>query len=442
MPIFDLIIPRMGESIEEATLIRWHKAEGDVVSKDDVIADIATDKVDTELPTPVSGKIQSLLYKPNDVVKVGNIIAKIETSHSVHDGIDMSSIIFPQEEIKIDNIITKVEINDDDRLPTVPFVPDSSIVKNEKDASVFFSPLVLKIAQEENIHFEELKDIKGTGYEGRITKKDVLTYIDKKKHTTLIASVAPPIMQNAPIAHASHEHKREMIIPMDRVRKLIAKNLLDSITTSVHVTSIHEADVSGMVKWRTKYKKHFQEKEQLRLTFTPMIIDCLVKVLPQFPLMNASVENDNIIIKKEYHIGVATALPNGNLMVPVVKDANLLNLKGLCKEVHQLTTAAREGRLLPDYLANGTFTFSNVGSIGSLMGTPIIPLPQVAILSVGMIKKRPIVVETNLGDTIAIREMIYLSMSYDHRIIDGAMGSCFLSALAKELESWNIEREP
>jgi len=436
MALVDLVMPKMGESIMEATILKWHKKPGDTVKQDETVLDIATDKVDSEVPSTAAGTITEVLFNVNDVVPIGTVIARIETSGGATVASTAASAAASTP--------TPAPVVE------VPYVPTVSV---PSQGGRFYSPLVLNIANSEGISMSELETIAGSGNEGRVTKKDILQYVADKKAGKAapqpVAAPAPTPVPTAPItttaapvvASAKSYEGNVEIIEMDRMRKLIAKHMVDSKHTSPHVTSFAEADVTNMVLWRDKVKQEFEKREGTKITFTPMFIDCITRVMKRFPMINASVDGDKIILKKDINIGMATALPSGNLIVPVIRNADYLNLVGLSKQVNMLANNARSNKLKPDDTANGTFTLTNVGTFGSLMGTPIINQPQVAILAVGAIKKRPVVIETSHGDTIGIRHMMYLSLSYDHRIVDGSIGASFLTEVAKEFENWDLERE-
>lgn len=464
MAIVDLVMPKLGESIIEATILNWNKKVGDAVKQDETVLEIATDKVDSEVPSTHAGTITEILFNVNDVVPIGTVIARIDTGGS--NGASSSTPTQqPQPQAAVAPIQEVVQPT-----PEVPYLPDVSTTASPKaigSNNKFYSPLVLNIANSEGISLTELENIEGTGMDGRVSKKDILQYIADKRvgkvtqpqqvsvPTTTIPTPAPqviatptetvvapqPSVNAAPQQPATTVSGNVEIIEMDRMRKLIAKHMVDSKQTSPHVTSFTEADVTNMVLWRDRIKKQFEKEVGSKITFTPMFIECITRVMKRFPMINASVEGDKIIIKKDFNIGMATALPSGNLIVPVIKGADMLNLVGLSKTVNNLADAARNNKLKPDDTQGGTFTVTNVGTFGSLMGTPIINQPQVAILAVGAIKKRPVVIETPEGDTIGIRHMMYLSMSYDHRIVDGSLGASFLTAVAKEFEKWDIHRE-
>jgi len=452
MAIVELVMPKMGESIMEATILRWHKKPGDQVKAEETLLEIATDKVDSEVPSIADGEITELLYAENDVVPVGAVIARINTSAEEPAVEPEPATAGPAEETP------------EEEAPQVVEHPEPQFVTG---GARFYSPLVLTIAQQEGINFAELEKIAGTGNEGRVTKKDILQYVENKGKGAVTPAtaapvatphVAPPKATEAPVTHtttpsvtvqhpvssngSSHSYGGNVeIIEMDRMRKMIADHMVRSKHTSPHVTSFAEADVTNMVRWRDQVKKDFEKREGEKITFTPLFIEALVKCIKKYPLLNSSLDGDKIIVKKDINVGMATALPTGNLIVPVIRNADMLNLVGLTRQVNNLATAARQNRLKPDATQNGTITLTNVGSFGSLAGTPIINQPQVAILAVGTIKKRPVVIETEHGDTIAIRHMMYLSLSYDHRVVDGALGSTFLSAIAYELEHFDSHRE-
>ena len=446
MAIVDLVMPKLGESIMEATILKWHKQPGDTVKMDETVLDIATDKVDSEVPSTVSGVIAEILYNVNDVVPIGTVIARVKTGAEEFTAAPKSIPLQPKQEFHQPNIETIAEVVS---TQTANYKPQPSNGTGNR----FYSPLVLNIAASEGVSMSELENIPGTGNEGRVTKRDILQYVSERKqgkaasYQPRVASQyeAAVIKESAPLTTpdtrlTTYQGNVE-IIEMDRMRKLIADHMVRSKHTSPHVTSFTEADVTNLVMWRDKVKKDFEKREGTKITFTPLFVEAVVKCIKKFPLINSSLDGDKIIIKKDINIGMATALPSGNLIVPVIKNADQLNLVGLTKQVNMLADNARTGKLKADDTSGGTFTLTNVGTFGSLMGTPIINQPQVAILAVGAIKKRPVVVETSVGDSIAIRHMMYLSMSYDHRIIDGSLGATFLTAVAKELENFNAERD-
>lgn len=455
MAVIDLVMPKMGESITEATILKWLKQPGDPVKQDETVLEIATDKVDSEVPSTTDGVIDQLFFNVNDVVPVGSVIAKIRTGAAEH-----IAAAQPQPSRPV-YAATQPAAREEKKAPAAG---DNGHMPATASANRFYSPLVLNIASSEGISMNELETIRGTGNEGRVTKKDILEYVANGRsaghrlpvtgyqpastghqepatsHQPTVASHQPPATANQQPATITYSGKAE-IIEMDRTRRLIAEHMVRSKHTSPHVTSFSEADVTNLVLWRDKVKKEFEKREGTKITFTPLFVEAIVRCIKKYPLLNSSLEGDKIIVKKDINIGMATALPSGNLIVPVIKNADQLNLVGLAKQVNSLADNARNNKLKPDDTQGGTFTLTNVGSFGSLMGTPIINQPQVAILAVGAIKKRPVVVESPHGDSIAIRHMMYLSMSYDHRIIDGALGATFLTAVANELEHFNPDRE-
>jgi len=458
MAIVDLIMPKLGESIMEATILKWHKQPGDAVKMDETILEIATDKVDSEVPSTSAGTIEEILYKVNDVVPVGNVIAKIRTgamdessrpSQPANNGANQHSQPAEEKTVEAETVSSSIHQH--------AHTPVNQPQINSGSSSKFYSPLVLNIASSEGVSLSELERISGTGNEGRVTKKDILQYVSSRKsgHTQTVqtngqqndssgnnqpqqtSSAISTRQEQAPVSYSGNVE----IIEMDRMRKLIADHMVRSKHTSPHVTSFTEADVTNLVMWRDRVKKDFEKREGTKITFTPLFVEAVVRCIKKFPMVNSSVDGDRIIVKKDINIGMATALPSGNLIVPVIRNADQLNLVGLAKQVNNLADSARNGRLKADDTQGGTFTLTNVGTFGSLMGTPIINQPQVAILAVGAIKKRPVVIETPHGDSIAIRHMMYLSLSYDHRIVDGSLGATFLTAIANELENFNSDRE-
>lgn len=444
MATVDLVMPKMGESIMEATILKWHKEAGDSVDMDETVLEIATDKVDSEVPSTAQGVIKEILFNVDDVVPVGEVIARIETD-AAGNGQQSSA---PQPEPAKAAPQAPAQ-----QAPQPAAQPAAAPAASVSNGNRFYSPLVLNIAAKEGIGMAELEQIPGTGNEGRVTKKDILSYVKNRgtapqqapaqaqpqPQEQPKATPAPKPQPPAPAATGNYGDNVE-IIEMDRMRKLIADHMVRSKATSPHVTSFTEADVTNIVNWRNKVKGEFQKKYGEKITFTPIFIEAIVNCIRKYPMINASVDGNNIIIKKDINIGMATALPSGNLIVPVIKNADTKNLLGLSKDVNGLANAARNNKLKADDTQGGTFTLTNVGTFGSLMGTPIINQPQVAILAVGTIKKRPVVIETEDGDVIAIRHMMYLSMSYDHRIVDGSLGAQFLTEVANELEAFDVKR--
>jgi 2-oxoglutarate dehydrogenase E2 component (dihydrolipoamide succinyltransferase) len=437
MAIVDLLMPKMGESIMEATILKWNKQPGESVQQDESLLDIATDKVDSEVPSTTAGILKEILFPVDAVVPVGAVIAKIETETNGTSTLNAQSLTLNAE---------RPIANEEDSL-TVNRQP---LTINENR---FYSPLVLNIASNEGIGLAELEKIPGTGNEGRVTKKDILQYVTKRKDGNGFHSrptVAEPAYgygQEKSLSFNEEKIRPPESIPtnisgnveiqeMDRMRKLVAEHMVRSKQTSPHVTSFTEADVTNLVLWREKEKVDFELREGTKLTLTPLFIEAVIKCIKKYPLINSSLQGDKIIIRRDINIGMATALPTGNLIVPVIKNADNYNRVGLARQVNTLANSARNNKLKPEDIQEGTFTITNVGVFGSLMGTPIINQPQVAILAVGAIKKRPVVIESEQGDSIGIRHMMYLSMSYDHRIIDGSLGATFLTAVAKELETF------
>ena len=436
----------------EATVLKWHKKVGDVVSLDETLLDIATDKVDSEVPSTSTGILEEILCKENDVISIGSVIGKIRTSAPEPAVVSAPSVAPVQSSQNSLSENGSTQKQEDIR---VPFQPSEVSVPNKQDNGRFFSPLVMNIASREGIPFSELEYIKGSGNDGRVTKSDILAYLEQRgNHQQPVAHqsfVSAPVQAATPSYVQEHPSPNPVqpvvtisgnveVIEMDRMRKYISDHMTRSLATSAHVTSFAEADVTNLVAWRDKSKKEFEKREGEKITFTPLFIEAIVKCIKKYPMLNASVVGDNIVIKKDINVGMATALPNGNLIVPVIKYADQFNIIGLAKQVNRLANSARIGKLQPADTQDGTFTFTNVGTFGSLMGTPIINQPQVAILATGAIKKKPVVIESEKGDSIAIRHMMFVSMSYDHRIIDGGMGSLFLAAFVEALESFDVNR--
>jgi len=466
MARFELIMPKMGESITEATVLKWLKQDGDRVAKDEAVLEIATDKVDSEVPTPVGGTLVQMLHAEGTVVKVGAVLAILETQEQgVPDKITTpNQPITPAPNSLPLNEIQSLEQTHRALSPVSVTTPLSTPSAN---TGRFYSPLVLNIASQEQIPMSELEKIPGTGEGGRLTKKDLLSYLaggrvlgstnlEPVTHTTTStstnsaqASSEPAVMiqSSKPSAEDSPASMHGVvtsgsveIIEMDRMRKLIADNMIASKRISAHVTSFVEADVTNLHYWREEHKGEFEKRYNEKLTFTPMFVEAVVKAIQDFPMINVSVDGTRILKHKEIHIGMAAALPSGNLIVPVIQNADQLNLVGITKRVNDLANRARMGKLRPEEIQGGTFTLSNVGTFGNVMGTPIIAQPQVAILAVGAIRKRPAVIETPQGDFIGIRYMMFLSHSYDHRVVDGALGGMFVKRVAEYLESWDSSR--
>lgn len=431
MASVEMLMPKMGESIIEGTILTWLKSEGDVIEQDESVLEVATDKVDTEVPATHGGVLKKILVKEGDVVAVGAPIAIIETSEEV------SSTPAPTEE-KVESkeeLVAAAPAN----TGTILNQPEPIASSTGEDGR-FYSPLVRSIAKEEGISATELAKIPGTGKDGRVTKQDMLSYLKNRTAGNLSTSQesskpAPSISE--PKVHVSVSASDE-IIEMDRMRKMIAQRMVDSKRISPHVTSFVEADMTNIVLWREKNKHAYKEKYGEPITYTPFFIEAIAKAIRDFPMINISVDGDRIIKKKDINIGMAVALPSGNLIVPIIKNADQLNLVGISKQVNNLANRARNNKLNADDLSGGTYTVSNVGSFGNVMGTPIIPQPQVAIMAVGAIVKKPAVVETPTGDVIAIRHKMFLSHSYDHRVVDGSLGGMFVRRVADYLEAFDL----
>ncbi len=441
MALFELLLPKMGESVSEATIIKWTKQVGEPINEDDSVLEIATDKVDSEVPSPVKGMLVKHLFAENDVVQVGDAIAIIET-----EGNGQANNALVIEEYSTPEVTAPAPPVEDDAIPGIDQLENiKSEVIEEKGGKRFYSPLVKSMAAEEGISMTDLDKITGSGTEGRVTKQDVLNYLQKPGQAQAQSKIAAqPSQQNPNTQHvkpAVSVSGGDEIIEMDRMRKLIADHMVMSKHTSPHVTSFVEADVTNIVKWRERVKGTFEKREGEKITFTPIFIEAVAKAIKDLPMVNVSVIGTQIIKKRDINIGMATALPSGNLIVPVIKNADQLNLVGLTKAVNDLANRARNNKLQPDEVKDGTFTITNVGTFGNVMGTPIINQPQAAILAVGAIKKKPAVIETEFGDMIGIRHMMFLSLSYDHRVVDGALGGSFVKKIADYLEGWDFNRE-
>jgi len=436
MAEYKLLLPSMGEGVMEATIITWLFNEGDHVKEDDSVVEIATDKVDSDVPTPVSGKIVKILKQKDEVAKVGEAIAILEIEG---EGGNTAA-----EETVTE---TSAPSPDAETLKTIE-EPLKVSASTEFSGDIYLSPLVKSIAQQENISETELKSINGSGLEGRITKEDILTYVKNRGNQP--AAQTAPVQQSAPAAQPAATSAPastitaaagDEIIPMDRMRKIIAENMVKAKQIAPHVTSFIETDVTNVVKWRNKNKAVFEKREGEKLTFMPIFVRAVVKAIQDFPMINVSINGENIIKKKNINIGMATALPDGNLIVPVIKNADQLSLSGLAKAINDLAYRARNKKLRPEDTQGATYTISNVGSFGNLMGTPIIPQPQVAILAIGAIVKKPAVLETPDGDVIAIRNLMFMSHSYDHRVVDGSLGGMMLKHVHDYLENWDLNTE-
>ncbi len=454
MALIEVVMPKMGESVMEGTILNWLKKVGDKIEQDEPILEVATDKVDTEIPSTHAGVLKEVLVNEGDVVQVGSAIAIIDT--------DASSTDAPAPQPKSQEATPPSSVEIAQEIETV----SSFMGLSQPAVGRFYSPLVLNIAKEEGISMQELELIPGTGQDSRVTKKDILAYVEAKKSGAQVTTtqsnghssthtavpVQEPLVQvQSPAAEAKAEvvksskavslNADEEIIEMDRMRKMIAQRMVESKHTSPHVTSFVEADVTNIVYWRNKVKNLVYEKEGEALTFMPIFIEAIAKALKDYPMMNISVDGDKIIRKKRINIGMAVALPSGNLIVPVIHDVDQYNLIGITKKLNDLARRARENKLKPDELAGGTYTVSNVGSFGNVLGTPIIVQPQVGILALGAIRKKPAVIETPFGDTLGIRHMMYLSHSYDHRVVDGALGGMFVRRVGDYLEEFDTERK-
>ena len=439
----ELIMPKMGESVAEATVIQWLKNVGDSIELDESVIEIATDKVDSEIPSTVKGILLEQKFKKDDVVKVGEVVAIIQTdtNNIEEENIEEKSTDQTNkktENIKQEKIVENIEKN-------IQSIQNDINISSINTENKFYSPLVKNIAKKEGINQNELESINGTGKNKRVTKNDILNYINNRKPYSFkeIESQDKKQSKNLTINEKYHtvDSSETEIVEMDRMRKLIAEHMVMSKSTSPHVTSFNEVDMTNIVNWRNKIKDKFQARENQKITYTPIIIEAIAKAIIDLPMINISVNKDKIIKHKKINIGMATALPSGNLIVPVIKNASDKNLIGLTKSVNDLSFRARNGKLLPDDTNGGTFTFTNVGTFGSVMGTPIINQPQVAILAAGVIQKKPAVVETKYGDAIVVRHKMFLSLSYDHRVVDGALGGSFLKKVADYLESFEINRE-
>lgn len=438
----ELIMPKMGESIIEATILKWVKQVGEKVEVDETILEIATDKVDSEVPSPVDGVIQEILFAENDTVEIGKVIAIIATE---------GEEAIPQATPSVAQSTTSTIVAEPLTANPQPAVAETPLTQTVQVAteSRFYSPLVRNMAKKEQISKAELDRVPGTGLNGRVTKKDMLNYLKSRTAPTTNSSVKPqapaaPAAKPAALAPspvASSMNGAVEIVEMDRMRKLIADHMVMSKHTSPHVTSFVEVDVTNIVNWRNKIKGEFQQKHGEKITFTPIFMEAVTRALRDFPMVNVSVDGDKIIVKKNINIGMATALPSGNLIVPVIKNADQLNLVGLTKQVNDLAGRARNNKLKPEEIQDGTFTLTNVGTFGNVMGTPIINQPQVAILAVGAIRKKPAVVETEYGDLIAVRQMMFLSLSYDHRVVDGFLGGSFLRRVGDYLEQFDPDQQ-
>ncbi len=433
MASFNIVMPKLGESIQEGTITKWFVKEGDTIEEDDVLFEVATDKVDSEIPSPVDGVIAKILYPEDSLVAVGEILAVVS--------LDGEEVELPAE--------TPEKEESTEEVKEETSSSETSVDESRKLSNRFYSPLVKTIAKEENVSLDELETISGSGAGGRVQKKDIMEYLENRGSAKPATAAAKPAAPSAPSHAPSVERKAPItvtpaagdeVIEMDRIRKLIADHMVMSKQVSPHVTSVVEADVTELVLWRNKNKDAFQKKYGDKITFMPIFTEAVAQSLAEFPLVNSSVSGDKIILKKDINVGIAVAKPDGNLIVPVIKNAEQRNLVGITKELNRLADAARNNKLDPAEIQGGTFTITNFGSFGNIIGTPIINQPQVAILATGIIEKKPAVLETPTGDVIAIRHKMYLSLSYDHRIIDGALGGAFLRRIADILEKFDTNR--
>jgi 2-oxoglutarate dehydrogenase E2 component (dihydrolipoamide succinyltransferase) len=443
MAKFELKLPKMGESVAEATITNWLKNVGDKIEMDEAVLEIATDKVDSEVPSEVSGVLVEQLFGKDDVVKVGQTIAIIETEGG-NASAENSSVTSSAPEVSGEMPIAVAEVE-----KTVETAKETVAPVDFSGSDKFFSPLVKNIANQEGVSVAELESISGSGKDGRVTKDDILNFVKNRTNQPVVAQtvtpVVKPVVQNVQPTTTSavpvSVNGGDEIIEMDRMRKLISGYMVASVQTSAHVQSFIEVDVTNIVKWRDRVKNAFEKREGEKLTFTPIFMEAVAKALKDFPGMNISVDGDYIIKKKNINLGMAAALPNGNLIVPVIKNADQLNLVGMAKAVNDLGNRAKAGKLKPDDTQGGTYTVTNVGTFGSVFGTPIINQPQVGILALGAIRKVPAVIETPEGDFIGIRQKMFLSHSYDHRVVDGALGGSFVKRVAEYLEAFDVNRE-
>lgn len=427
----ELIMPKMGESIMEATILKWVKNVGDTIELDETVLEIATDKVDSEVPSPVAGVLSQILFQENDTVEVGKPIAIISTEGEQSPSVPVTA------ESPVADVKSATPVPQPQQQQPVQAVIEQGAAAHESGR--FYSPLVKNIARQEGIGMAELDTVPGTGMNGRVTKKDLLGYLNTRTAEAPI-SQAPPAPPAAPPQPIRTDGEVE-IVEMDRMRRLIADHMVNSKHTSPHVTSFVEVDVTPIVEWRNRVKNEFQKKHGEKITFTPIFLEAIAKAIGDFPMVNVSVDGSKIIVHKSINIGMAAALPSGNLIVPVIKQADQLNLVGLAKQVNDLANRARQNKLKPEEIQGGTFTLTNVGTFGNVMGTPIINQPQAAIMAAGAIRKKPAVVETPYGDLIAVRHLMFLSLSYDHRVVDGMLGGSFLRSVGDYLEAFDANRD-
>lgn len=447
MSKFELKLPQMGESVAEATLTTWLKEVGDTIDLDEAVFEIATDKVDSEVPSEVEGVLLEKRFDVDDVIKVGEVVAVIQTDQAVEAPSNGTDIVDEVEDV-VEAPVAELENQMAEIQETV-----SAAAPSFSDSQRFYSPLVKNIAKEEGISMEELEAIAGTGKEGRVTKNDIKAFLEHRSSNGSAAAAAPAKVEQPVKATKSVQTSEkpkatpvpvtdgDEIIPLTRMGKLIAHHMTESLATSAHVQSFVEVDVTNVVNWRNKVKNTFQEREGEKLTFTPIFMEAVAVALKKYPMVNISLDGDTVIKKKNINLGMAAALPDGNLIVPVIKNADQLNLVGMAKTVNDLADRARKNELKPDEVKDGTYTVTNVGSFGSIFGTPIINQPQVGILALGAIRKMPSVIETDQGEYIGIRSKMFLSHSYDHRVVNGALGGMFVKTVADYLEAWDVNRE-
>lgn len=430
MALVDMVMPKMGESIMEGTVLSWLKQEGDAIEADESVLEVATDKVDTEVPATHGGILKEILVKEGEVVPVGTVIAKIDTTEDVAD----AAPAVPAAPAVVNGQAADIAKQES--------TPKAEPILDAPASDRFYSPLVMNIARQEKIAMTELERVPGTGRDGRVTKKDILSYVKNRPAggASQVVAQSAAVPARAPQAMPVSISGDDEIIEMDRMRKMIAERMVDSKRISPHVTSFVEADVSGVVTWRNKVKNTFKEREGEPITFTPIFIEAVVKAIKDYPMINVQLDGTRIIKKRAINVGMAVALPSGNLIVPVIHNADQFNLSGLTKKVNDLARRGRENKLTPDDLSGGTYTVSNVGSFGNVMGTPIIMQPQVGILALGAVVKKPAVIETPTGDAIAIRHKMFLSHSYDHRVVDGSLGGMFVRRVADYLEKFDVNQ--
>ncbi len=452
MSEYKLVLPKMGESVAEATILSWLKQEGDRIEEEEIVLEVATDKVDTDVPSPVEGILRKILFKEGDVVQVGEVLAIVEVNNEIqtvaNDQVEKDKGEDEKEAIEVhQEPVFKAPVKQPvkHRLETANDQRKQQKIHVKQETSKYYTPLVLNIARVEGITFSELEKIEGTGKEGRVTKEDMMVYLKTRVEKPVSKVVSKSKKKKGGKSKKKKQPKyrsagADEIIEMDRIRKIIAKHMIHSKQTAAHVSSFIEVDVTKIVEWRNLHKEKFFRKRGFKLTFMPFFIQAIAKAIKKYPLINVSVDGDHIIKKKDINIGFATALANGNLIVPIIKYVGQRSLKGIAKEMHKLIKRAHSNQLLPDDTQGGTYTISNIGTFGNILGTPIINQPQVAIMAVGAITKKPVVVQTKKGDKIKIRHMMYLSHTYDHRVVDGALGGMFVKEVAEYLERFEFPK--